>query len=69
MPKTAIDYSKTVMYKIVCRDPNIKEIYVGHTVNFIKRKSRHHGSCNCESDKAYNLKIYQCIRANGGWNN
>lgn len=29
----ARDYSKTVMYKLVCKDTNVSEIYVGHTTN------------------------------------
>ena len=29
MPKLEIDYSKAIMYKIVCKDPTIKELYVG----------------------------------------
>jgi len=39
MPKKEIDYSNTIIYKIVCRDLNIKECYVGHTTNFTKQKT------------------------------
>ena len=46
MPKTKTDYSKTIMYKIVCNDLNVKDCYVGHTINWIKRKSSHKTSCN-----------------------
>ena len=45
MPKVAIDYSKTVMYKIVCKDLNIKDLYIGHTVNFRQRKHDHRRHC------------------------
>jgi hypothetical protein len=69
MPKKEMDYSKTIIYKIVCNDLNITECYVGHTTNFIKRKWKHQYSCNTETHNAYNLKIYQFIRANGGWDN
>ena len=31
MPKKIIDYSKTIIYKIVCNDLTITEVYVGHT--------------------------------------
>ena len=27
MPKTEIDYSSTIIYKITCRDPLIKDLY------------------------------------------
>ena len=38
MPKENIDYSKTIIYKIVCKDINIKDCYVGSTTNFTNRK-------------------------------
>jgi len=63
------DYSKTIMYKIVCNDLNVKECYVGHTINMTKRKCCHKSACNNEKDKGYNNKIYQIIRENGGWSN
>jgi hypothetical protein len=69
MPKKEIDYSKTIIYKIVSNDLNITECYVGHTTNFIQRKGSHKFRCNTDTDKKYNLKIYQFIRSNGGWDN
>jgi hypothetical protein len=53
------------MYKIVCKDLNIKDCYVGHTTNFTERKRQH--KFKCTSD--HNFKVYQIIRDNGGWNN
>jgi len=64
-----MDYSKTIMYKIVCNDLNVKECYVGHTINMTKRKCSHKSRCNNMKDKSYNRKIYQIIRENGGWDN
>lgn len=69
MPKHAMDFSKTVIYKIVCNDLNITDTYVGHTTNFTKRKNCHKSQCNNEKYTGYDLKIYQTIRDNGGWNN
>jgi DNA repair exonuclease SbcCD ATPase subunit len=69
MPKAAMDYSKTNIYKIVCNDLTVKDCYVGHTINMTKRKCNHKSVCNNENYKAYNLKIYQIIRENGGWDN
>ena len=69
MPKLPIDYSQTIMYKIVCNDLSITDCYVGHTTNFIKRKNQHKTSCECETSKKKNLKIYTYIRQNGGWDN
>jgi len=67
MPVT--DYSKTIMYKIVCNDLNVTDCYVGHTINMTKRKCGHKTCCNNKKHKAHNLKIYQIIRENGGWEN
>ena len=69
MPRTAVDYSKTVIYKIVCNDLAITDLYVGSTTDFIKRKSCHKSICNNLNSKSYNLKIYQTIRENGNWGN
>jgi len=63
------DYSNGQIYKLTCLDPNIKEIYVGSTVNFRLRYNSHKSRChNINSDK-YNLKVYKYIRDYGGWNN
>ncbi|MDB4352876.1 GIY-YIG nuclease family protein, partial [Porticoccaceae bacterium] len=64
-----IDYSKTVIYKIVCNDLNITEVYVGHTTDFVVRKYGHKSSCHNVNRKHYNLKVYKMIRDNGGWDN
>lgn len=71
MTGRAIDYSTTEIsfYKFACNDPEIKSTYVGHTINFIARKAHHKKCCNGEHYKPHNLKIYQIIRANGGWDN
>jgi hypothetical protein len=69
MPKNNINYLNTIIYKIVCNDLNIKDLYIGSTTDFYNRKSNHKSKCNSETDKNYNLSIYKCIRANGGWDN
>jgi hypothetical protein len=37
--------------------------------NFIQRKATHKSCCNNIYSDMYNLKLYQMIRENGGWNN
>ena len=69
MPRLDIDYTKVVIYKIVCNDLNILDCYVGSTTNFTKRKNAHKRTCNNINIKNYTLKVYQFIRANGGWDN
>lgn len=69
MPKVPIDYSKTIIYKIVCKDVNIMDCYVGQTTNFNKRKEQHKWDCNSIDSKKYNQYNYQFIRENSGWKN
>ena len=69
MPRLPIDYSKTIIYKLVCRDLSVKELYVGATTNWVKRKNSHKSSCNNENSKKYHFKVYQYIRANSGFEN
>jgi predicted GIY-YIG superfamily endonuclease len=68
MPRKIIDYSKTIIYKIVSKDLDNNYIYVGSTTDFPKRKSAHKCSCTKENTKFYNFKVYKMIRENGGWN-
>ena len=69
MPKVVIDYSNTIIYKITCNNPDIKELYVGHTTNFVQRKHAHKQNCMNNNSICYNLKVYKVIRNNGGWDN
>jgi len=65
MPLNTINYNNTIIYKIICKDINIKDIYVGHTTSFKDRKREHKSRIN----KNYKFKIYETIRNNGGWDN
>ena len=56
-------------YKIVCKDENIKDLYVGKTTDLKKRWTKHKFNCNNENDKKYNLKLYKFIRENGNIDN
>ena len=69
MPKVDIDYSNTIIYKITCNDTNVKDVYVGHTTNFVQRKHAHKQSCINEKSSNNKCKLYDVIRANGGWLN
>ena len=69
MPKIPMDYSKNIIYKIVCDDLTVKDCYVGHTINMSMRKWAHKTVCNNEKSKDHNNKIYKIIRKNGGWDN
>ena len=67
MPKIEIDYSNTIIYKITCKDPNITDVYVGHTTNFVQRKHAHKQSCINNKSSNHKCKLYEVIRNNGGW--
>jgi hypothetical protein len=69
MPKIQADYSKTIIYKICCKDPSITDVYIGHTTNFIQRKNHHKTSCINENCKNHNTYVYKFIRDHGGWDN
>lgn len=64
MPKHNINYDNCIIYKIVCKDENCKDIYVGQTCDFIRRKHAH----KAQSQKK-NLFLYKIIDENGGWAN
>lgn len=53
------------LYIIKCKDPNIKEVYVGTTINIELRKLRHKSAMK----QAPNRKVYKFITEHGGWDN
>ena len=63
------NYNKTIFYKIVCKDENIHDKYVGHTSNFRNRSSEHKTRCYNQNSKHYNLPLYRFMRQNGGFDN
>lgn len=69
MPKTDTDYSNTIFYKIQCKNPDVKDMYIGHTTNFVQRKLAHKYSCIYDKCANYHCKVYNVIRENGGWDN
>ena len=61
---------KYTIYEIVCKDANIKYIYVGHTKNFTNRYYGHTNPYNNNpKSKVFNYRLYKTIRENGGWDN
>jgi hypothetical protein len=63
------NYNETSFYLIFCKNENITDKYVGHTTNFKIRKYHHKRNSLNKKSKNYNLKVYDCIRANGGLDN
>jgi molecular chaperone DnaK (HSP70) len=70
MTKLLINYQKACIYKIVCKDVNITERYVGSTTNLIQRRSEHKKGYNAKTITSNsNMCVYQFIRENGGFQN
>ena len=55
------DYFKTIIYKIQ-HETKLDLLYVGHTVEYSRRKAYHKSQV-----KSHTKKLYQMIRDNGGW--
>ena len=66
MPRTPINYSNTIIYKIQHLE-NSELLYVGHTTEFTKRKTAHKSNTSNADGKEFNNKVYKMIRENGGW--
>jgi len=56
-------------YQIVPKDKSINLKYNGQTTNFERRKSQHTSICVNPNVQAYNHKLYQTIREQGGFDN
>ena len=68
MPKQP-KYSESSIYKLCCKDPTIKEVYVGSTTNFRQRKRQHKHTCNNASAARHDSPVYKYIREHGNWEN
>ncbi len=69
MTKAAINYNNSIIYKLCCKDTEIKEIYIGSTTNFRRRKCEHKKCCMNLNCKEYFSYKYCFIRENGGIEN
>ncbi len=61
----------TTAHVYVIRSKNVSDktdnFYIGSTNNFDNRCISHKSRCNNVNDPKHNLKIYEHIRSNGGW--
>ena len=66
-----IDYKTRIVffYMLICKDVKVLNTYAGNTVSWKERKSLHKSDCNNVNSPKYNYKVYQIIRANGGFSN
>ena len=68
MTKQPIHYT-TNFNQIVYKDLKIRDLVVGHTTQFTKRKNAHKTACNNDSSPEYYWYVYRFIRDNCGWVN
>jgi len=64
MPKIPVNYQKTVIYKIVSRNPELSDwSHTDHTTDFVKRKNYIKTSCKNGKDNS----LFNFINENGGF--
>jgi predicted GIY-YIG superfamily endonuclease len=63
------NYNQARIYKISCNLPTINEIYIGSTADYEKRCLEHRSDCHNVNCSRYHYKVYNYIRANGGFGN
>ena len=59
------NYNNSFIYKLYCKDENIKDFYIGSTTNLERRIREHKSRCNNKGQKI----LYTCINNNKGFNN
>ena len=64
MTRLPINYQNALIYKIVCKNLDVKECYVGSTTDFRKRKWGHKYNCNNVKSKHYYLNVYNVKKVN-----
>ena len=70
MPINKIDYSKTQIIMIVCKEPDLEKRYFLEISTGLKNKIINMKKASkSESNRNYNLPMYKYIRENGGWKN
>ena len=60
-----VNYENSIIYKICCKDTNVKDEYVGSTTNFKQRKIKHKSDCS----RFCTTYLYSIINEKGGWFN
>lgn len=63
------NYTNSIIYKIVCKNPEIQDMYIGSTTSLYNRISNHKRTYNQPKTQNGKLYLYQFIRKNGGFDN
>ena len=65
-------YENSCIYRLYCKNRNIKDEYNGSTKNLERRLDCHNKRCNNITNSTrpeFHIPIYKFIRDNGGWEN
>jgi hypothetical protein len=63
------NYAHSVIYKLVCLQPEVEDMYIGSTTNATARAYNHRNHCTRPTDRSYSYPVYTFIREHGGWAN
>jgi len=66
------NYQNSCIYRIYCKNLNIKDEYNGSTDDFDRREQRHKNRSNNNTNSlnpSFHSPVYIFIRKHGGWNN
>jgi len=66
MPRKYVDYSKTYVYRLTCKNSAVLDAYISYTTNLTQRKYKHKRET---LDLFIQTRLYDSIRKNGGWTN
>lgn len=69
MPASKIDYSKTLIIKIVSKDLKNKQFFLDYCQGLQNKLVSLKKQCNDEKHKKYNSDMNKFIRENGGFSN
>ena len=62
-------YDNFTIYKIVSKNEDDDNIYIGSTIDFERRKEQHRKAVDNKNGIQYYTLLYRYIRNNGGWDN
>lgn len=63
------NFKKAVVYKICCKNKEVKKFYIGSSTDLQYRIWKHKYCCNTPHYYKYNSPLYVFLRNNGGWDN
>ena len=67
MPRNFINYENTIFYKLMCKNPPVKDIYIDYTTDITRRKYFHKIKAINPINNKY--KLYDFINTHGGFDN